>query len=214
MKKWLLLSSRIWSLCSKVSSLLSCNTLSLSRLCIWWQPSTKAEAEALIWTEILGEITEGWAEWVPVTPFTRFFACSWAEWWIITTKYFVRLSTEPFPKLPLYVRLQLPTDAKPWVGFSGREKEVKWKKCLLVGPLAFPECCWQMAAKVTWVFITGGDKSLLCLPKMMLHLWTSSWTKLFLSSARLCIGDWRNSAWLMTLDSKEIQLSWKSRQVR
>lgn len=73
---------------------------------------------------------EQWADLIPVSLFPTLWHVVGlsGEFSPQIKKYFARCPTELFPEWPCCARSLLPTDAKPWVGFSGWEREVMWKR--------------------------------------------------------------------------------------
>lgn len=142
-----------------------------------------------------------------MNPFAGIIACSLDRgefsWQI--RKYFIRFCREPFPEIASYA-MSLTTNTNPWVGFSGWDREVKWKINIYL-----LDSCWRamlltMTAKITWhlAFKWMNHYSLF---KMILHFCNFLWIKLPLFATKLCAGKWGNSAWLIMVDSKEMQLS-------
>lgn len=163
--------------------------------------------------EILGEMPEEWTELILVSSFPTLWRVAGlsGEFSPQIKKYFARCPTELFPEWPCSARSLLPPDAKPWVGFSGWEREVMWKRD--VCPL---DHSWSWNAAVgrlpRWhgkVFCWLVKQMNYCcvFPKWCFIFALFSWIKLSLFPTRFCTGMWRNCAWPVL---PEMQ---KSRQV-
>lgn len=128
--KWLLLSSGTWIPCSKVFAPLLCNNdfpfedlhlMAIFNKC--WSRNNSLNRNF------------GWdARGMSRVNSNESFPTLWhvvglsGEFSPQIKKYFARCPTELFPEWPCCARALLLTDAKPWAGFGGWEREVMWKR--------------------------------------------------------------------------------------